>query len=248
MTTLRRRGFDALFPIEEIGVAQGNCLSPLLGNVLLSEFDQIMSDDECRCLRYIDDFILLGPDKKTVRKRFRQITEYLRQYGMSAYDPRTESEKADHGDVARGFDFLGVNLKGGAIRPSKKSRRRLIGRIDELFGDSIRAMSQSDTQTLERKHSLVRTLTLADGIAKGWSEQYSYCNERNVFQTLDRQIDKKLRGYLGRYASIQSKTHSDDEKRHLLGVALLTDSESRPIKQDETIIARHAQSKEGQSP
>jgi hypothetical protein len=28
MAKLRRQGFDALFPIQEIGVAQGNCLSP----------------------------------------------------------------------------------------------------------------------------------------------------------------------------------------------------------------------------
>lgn len=49
-----------LFPIEEIGVAQGNSLSPLLGNILLHQFDADMNKGDCRCIRYIDDFIIFG--------------------------------------------------------------------------------------------------------------------------------------------------------------------------------------------
>lgn len=57
------------FPIEDIGVAQGNSLSPLLGNLFLYDFDQEFNKRPAvRCIRYIDDFIILAPSiEKFVR-------------------------------------------------------------------------------------------------------------------------------------------------------------------------------------
>jgi len=230
MAKLRRQGFDALFPIQDIGVAQGNCLSPLLGNILLSEFDALMNDSVCRCLRYIDDFIIRGPNKQIVRKRFREAVQYLKKYDMTAYDPAVDTGKADHGDIASGFDFLGVNLMNGLVRPAKKSRQRVIKRTGEVFRESAEAMAKSNGHRISSKHSLIRTLVTVSGIAKGWSEQYSYCNERNVLQTLDREIDKQLREFIGRYSAIRYSLSNDDDKRRLLGVALLADSEGPKIE------------------
>ena len=53
------------FPLYDIGVAQGCCLSPLIGNVLLADFDKEMNGRGMHCIRYIDDFIILGPKKGT---------------------------------------------------------------------------------------------------------------------------------------------------------------------------------------
>ena len=231
MAKLRKQGFNALFPIEEIGVAQGNCLSPLLGNILLNEFDTLMNKGACRCLRYIDDFIILGPDKKTVEKRFREGTEYLKRYDMTAYDPKVDAGKADHGDIAAGFDFLGVNLTNSLIRPAKKSRRRLLKRIDEIISESVEAMAKSGgPKPINPRHSLTRTLTIVSGVVKGWGEQYSYCNERNIFQTLDRAIDEKLLAYLGRSRAIRSSSKDKNAQRRLLGVSLLADSNKKMIE------------------
>lgn len=230
MSKLRIQGHDGLFPIEDIGVAQGNCLSPLLGNILLHKFDQIMSDDECRCLRYIDDFIILGSSKKNVFQRFRKINEFIENYDMTTYDPRKDSDKADKGPVENGIEFLGVDIKNGLIRPSKKSRRRLISRIDEVLQDSINAMKNRDEGRINQKFSLTKTFLTINGIARGWAEQYSYCNERNVFQNLDEQINKSIGIYLGKYSDLRTDAKTDEIKRRMLGVALLTDSEGQMIK------------------
>jgi RNA-directed DNA polymerase len=40
------------FPTHDIGVAQGNALSPLLGNIILSDFDEAMNEGDCTCLRH----------------------------------------------------------------------------------------------------------------------------------------------------------------------------------------------------
>jgi hypothetical protein len=40
-----------LFPLGDIGVAQGSALSPLIGNIVLAEFDKAMNDPEIMCKR-----------------------------------------------------------------------------------------------------------------------------------------------------------------------------------------------------
>src|SRR5208337_5315403 len=59
------------FPIEDIGVAQGNSLSPLLGNLFLYEFDvELNKRPDVRCIRYIDDFIILAPSRDVAESVF----------------------------------------------------------------------------------------------------------------------------------------------------------------------------------
>ena len=66
------------FPIEDIGVAQGNSLSPLLGNLFLYDFDlELNGRPDVRCIRYIDDFIILGPNKEVVHNTFAKAEHLL---------------------------------------------------------------------------------------------------------------------------------------------------------------------------
>ena len=49
-----------MFPTDDVGVAQGCPLSALAGNVALRSFDRDLNGRGIICVRYIDDFILLG--------------------------------------------------------------------------------------------------------------------------------------------------------------------------------------------
>ena len=69
--------FSDLFPLYEIGVAQGCCLSPIIGNILLYEFDNEMNKGEIKCLRYIDDFLILGPDASKVHAAFKKAKNLI---------------------------------------------------------------------------------------------------------------------------------------------------------------------------
>ncbi len=61
LDNLAKLGLSAsYFPSYEIGVAQGCCLSPLLGNILLEDFDRKLNGRDITCIRYIDDFLILG--------------------------------------------------------------------------------------------------------------------------------------------------------------------------------------------
>lgn len=229
LAELRESKLAHLFPTHELGVAQGNCLSPFLGNLLLGDFDSVMSTGACRCIRYIDDFIILGPNKSETRKRFREIRTYLSKFNLTAYDPRKNPEKADKGDIDTGLEFLGVQLQSGSIKPAKKARRKFLKSIDEAIADSIENMTQNPNDGIRHELSLSQTLARLSGMIKGWGDQYFYCNERNVFKTLDDQIDIRLGKFIGRYDDLRKGTGDQKHRRKLLGVSLLAESKNEPM-------------------
>ena len=65
------------FPKDDIGVAQGSPLSPLFGNILLWEFDKRFNDRGIICVRFIDDFVLLGEAEGNVRNAFASARSHL---------------------------------------------------------------------------------------------------------------------------------------------------------------------------
>lgn len=100
----------SLFPIGDKGVAQGSALSTLAGNIILQDFDRRFNDRGIVCVRYVDDFILLGPRESSVRGAFESVLKFLGNLGMSAYSPWDDGQKAECGDVRRGFTFLGCDV------------------------------------------------------------------------------------------------------------------------------------------
>jgi len=219
------------FPIYDIGVAQGSCLSPLLGNILLSEFDIKMNEGDVTCFRYIDDFIILAPSQKAVHAAFKRAIKLLSKHGLHAYDPNENKEKAEIGKTTYMFTFLGCDIRPGMIRPNRKSQKRLLTNIDETFSKSLELMSTPEL--LIRKHRTVtETLNGVSNIMRGWGNQYSYCNDRKLMEHIDQKIDKKIASYLSNYAIWKDSFEKNGQqvnRRRLLGIHLLTDSKSDPI-------------------
>ena len=212
------------FPIHEIGVAQGNSLSPLLGNLLLFEFDQEMNQGDCRCIRYIDDFIIIAATQKIAEIYFVRAQNLLKKHGMEISQRKTIRQ-----DVVRGFEFLGIELVNGQIRPSKESRKKLINNISRELEDSRKAFQRQRHQNpIGRSLSLIETLFTVRGIVQGWGNAYFFCNESQVFSNLDGQLDSLLRQYLGAYKAA-IKTGNQKERRALLGMPLLEEFLSSPF-------------------
>jgi retron-type reverse transcriptase len=215
------------FPIYEIGVAQGSCLSPFLGNILLSEFDLEMNKGDIVCLRYIDDFILFGPTLKSVNAAFKRAQRLLAKHGLEAYDP-DQKEKAKRGAIKDGFSFLGCETRPGIIRPSKESQERFLKKIDKIFKESQSQM-KSPSLLVRRKNSLIESLVKVSEIARGWGNQYSFCNDSQVLECLDAEIDQRIREHLGRYTRARKRHNSKEDHRRLLGVWFLQDCKKEPI-------------------
>ena len=56
----------SLFPIGEIGVPQGSSLSALCANIVLYDFDRKLNGRGIVTVRYLDDFVILGPSRTSV--------------------------------------------------------------------------------------------------------------------------------------------------------------------------------------
>ena len=218
-----------IFPTYEIGVAQGCCLSPLIGNILLRDFDDELNSEDIVCLRYIDDFLIIGPNPKAVHAAFKQGIKILKNKNLTAYHPSNSPNKAEEGITQKGFGFLGCDITHNLIRPNKAARKRLIDRIDKILkmGQILIRKENFDT-TNSYKISLLATLQDTSNVLKGWSNHYCFCNSEALFNDMEKKIDKKIEHFLNTYSKKRGELNQRGCRR-LLGVHLLTDGNKKPI-------------------
>ena len=221
--------FKGLFPSYYEGVAQGACLSPLFGNILLSEFDRLMTSEHVQTLRYVDDFIILGADQETTESAFATAQTILGRMGMQAYDPKKNPGKASWGSTARKFEFLGCSISSGFVQPSKKARNSFHSRVEKELKDGGR---HSRKDAFDRGdgygRSLLATLTRVSRMIEAWTNHYDFCNTQQTFEQFDREVDKLIAEYIGTYADRRKRLDADRNRR-LLGVWLAQDGRRRPI-------------------
>src|ERR1019366_1511991 len=173
------------FPIEDIGVAQGNSLSPLLGNLILYEFDlELNKRPDVRCIRYIDDFIILAPSKEIAENTFAKAQHMLQNLGMSISPDKTQRAATE--DV---FEFLGIELANGFIRPCKKAQERVLASIESTLAESREAFREHrKTKKLTNALSLLESLGRVRGVMQGWGKHYRFCNDTKCFEHLDQRV------------------------------------------------------------
>ena len=220
-----------LFPTADIGVAQGSCLSPLLGNILLHEFDKALNSEDILCLRYIDDFLLLGPSRKSVNAKLKKGNKILNELGLEAYDPQYNTDKAAHGKSSRGIIFLGCDIRPNSITPMKAARKRLLEKVKTRLNRSKISLRTSPVKDPLREHSFVESLANVSHIVKAWGNQYQFCNNEQVLTQLDEKISHEIKEYVSFYTDQTRKLESTDllSRRRLLGVHALVDSKKDPI-------------------
>jgi len=169
----------ALFPDARIGVAQGNSLSTLLGNVLLRGFDHAMNGRGITCLRYVDDVLFLGPRAAPVKKAFAAASACLAELGLRAYDPARDPGKAAMGHVAAGVSWLGCEILDGRARPGAASRRALLGRVDRALAAAADG-------------GLSAALVAVEDAVRGFRATYRFCDCPEVFAALDDTIARRV--------------------------------------------------------
>ncbi|WP_083967115.1 reverse transcriptase domain-containing protein [Methylosinus sp. R-45379] len=213
------------FPISDIGVAQGNSLSPLLGNILLYDFDnELNKHSDVKCLRYIDDFIIIAPKQQVAENAFSKAVHLLGKLGMGISTGKTQKA-----NVENGFEFLGIDLSNGFIRPSRKSQQRLIYSINSTIKLCEKAfIDHRSSNELDRALSLIETLRKVSGIMQGWGKHYRFCNDTKCFERLDIEVGNLIKDMLCIYRAEHART--DDAGRwRLLGIEAISQIEKSPF-------------------
>lgn len=215
------------FPMDEQGVAQGSPLSPLFGNILLHEFDRRFNGRGIICVRFIDDFLLLGETEGNVAKAFVNARKCLAELGLTChdpYDPAANRAKSARGHVSAGFDFLGYRIEPGLMQPSLKARQKLLAAVNEHFRIGRRGINDCirELDSLAHRQRYAQTLDMIDRVIKGWGNAFGYGNSSATSSDIDRQINAKLKAFRQWFAR-RIQPLNDEQRRRAGGVCLLVD-------------------------
>jgi CRISPR-associated protein Cas1 len=102
-----------IFPAQ--GIPQGAVISPILANVYLDDFDEILMATGLKLVRYADDFVVLAKSQSQIIQAEQDVADILHSMGLQLHPDKTQITHFD-----RGFRFLGHAFAGDLIVPVQK--------------------------------------------------------------------------------------------------------------------------------
>ncbi|MBX7460548.1 reverse transcriptase domain-containing protein, partial [Qipengyuania huizhouensis] len=181
------------FPYGDVGVGQGVCLSPFLGNLVLSDFDMQLNVGDCSCIRYVDDIIIIAPSARAANARFRQAKRILNELGMSFASDKTSPAPIE---ISQNFEYLGIDFCNGLLRPSQKSRSSIVRRATEVAAKSLQSIRSAQSLIdFKAEYSIPKTLYKISGMSRGWANHYRFCNDLETIRNVDRRISSVYLDY-----------------------------------------------------
>lgn len=213
-----------LFPTGTDSVAQGCPLSALAGNIVLEDFDGQMNRRDITCIRYIDDFIVIGKTKSAVEKAMVAAKAFLAELKMDIYHPVESPTKAFIGPIGEPHVFLRYKLIPGAYPPSDAACHKLIGQVGTLIASGQAAINKAvtDRALTSQDRCYTQTLVAFDHTLRGWRASLRASNCPDIFRQLDDQVGRRLADFRAFYLAKLAKRTSAQQRR-AVRVHLLSD-------------------------
>lgn len=104
------------------GLAQGSPLSPILANLYLDAFDEMIMQWNVKMIRYADDFIIMTRTKEEAENILSRTEAFLSKIGL-----KLKKEKTDIKHIKEGFRFLGMKFEREevVIEPEEQYNKQL---------------------------------------------------------------------------------------------------------------------------
>ena len=178
------------------GTPQGGVISPLLANLDMNRFLKFWRLKECgkvfraHVVNYADDFVILS--RGHADEALAWTRAVIARLGLTINETKTSLKNARVED----FDFLGYTFgprygQGGnpylGARPSKKSLKRIKGKISDL-------LRPCETGTWPDVRKRLNRLT------GGWSAYFNYGTLNAAHREVDRHVCDRVRRFLNRRA------------------------------------------------
>jgi group II intron reverse transcriptase/maturase/CRISPR-associated endonuclease Cas1 len=123
---------------HNLGVYQGNSISPILSNIYLNEMDKFLKSSDF--VRFADDFVILAKEKQEIEKIYVKLKKFLKTLKLSLKEEKTYITSVDSG-----FSFLGIYFKGNFRRIDKdrilKIEEKIKSYIDKNIDEFIKKMN-----------------------------------------------------------------------------------------------------------
>lgn len=107
---------------DGVGIPVGNLTSQLFANIYLDALDQFIKHELGveAYIRYMDDFVILSPDKEQLRSWLARIEQFLREELRLEFNPKTTILAAKNG-----IDFVGYKHRATHRKVRKDSIKRI---------------------------------------------------------------------------------------------------------------------------
>jgi RNA-directed DNA polymerase len=113
--------YRALRAPSGVGTVQGSCLSPMLGNIYLHEFDRKMTQTPCRLVRYCDDLLILCRSRSEAEHALEYASRILGRLRL-----RLNPAKTSIARFGERFTFLGyIFMPDGRVVPESENGLRM---------------------------------------------------------------------------------------------------------------------------
>lgn len=107
-----------VFTPAEVGVQQGDVLSPVLANIYLDALDRDLTRLKYGFVRYADDMLIVCRDRKHAEKAQRDTASCLKRLQL-----KPDKEKTGVSSFVGGFRFLGTIFVGSMALPAIRVER-----------------------------------------------------------------------------------------------------------------------------
>lgn len=176
---------DGLVVQRREGTPQGGPLSPLLSNILLTDWDRELERRGHAFCRYADDCNIYVRSKAAGEHLLKQMKGFLAErLKLQINGAKSACAKAST------RKFLGYSLtaqRQARLRIAAQSLQRLTARVKELLRQG-------------RGRSLTHTIEILNPVLRGWIGYFQYTQTKNALENLDGWLRRRLRCLLWRQA------------------------------------------------
>jgi len=153
------------------GTPQGGVISPLLANIYLHPYDERMTQEGYKVVRFADDIIILCRSRAEAEKALRKTREILE--GELNLKLNTHKTKITH--KTQTFEFLGF-LFGCGYSDYKIPRERAI----KAFKDRVRCLTRR-----HQPKAMSQIISELNPVVRGWGNYFLRGNCQRIFDQLD---------------------------------------------------------------
>lgn len=175
------------------GTPQGSIISPLLSNVYLTPFDNVMVREGYKLTRFADDWVVVCKTRKEAEKALLLAEKILKRLGLQLHPNKT---RITH--VKWGFEFLGYKVKQGkGLKLDKKkivSKRNRNNIYAYPKDKSIQKFMDKIRERTRRRLPLTmkELIDYINPVIRGWGNYFRKSSVRKLFNRLDRWIVRRL--------------------------------------------------------
>lgn len=166
---------------SDLGTPQGGCISPLLANIYLDEFDKELERRELRFCRYADDVVIFVRTEKAANRVMASVSSWLERKLFLTVSPTKTHVCRPSRSTFLGFTFW-KSRDGWKAKPADDRKQRLYDKIRE---------------ELCRKRAVARplaeTFTKVNQIVRGWINYFSIGSMKGFLDEFGQWLRHKIR-------------------------------------------------------